>query len=218
MEKHDYLPYHQSLVKFLEIIELDSLESMGEAQIFVCRFRVESAVLLSHMQIVKIPEQELNSIAVALLSFYKGFMARYEHLMAEASVFSGVDERPVIENLFVDAADNLISRPSELPEILELETTNWFDVSDNGSRRTEGLKLAGQLLLNKEFSSEQIIALCRKAAWLTKHDGDPRQVAMAKTLKVECPSFYREYGNLFFKAWNWPSELTEPELAEMLVK
>jgi hypothetical protein len=213
MKKQDYLPYHQSLIPFLRIIELDSLESIGAVQVFICRFRIESTVLLSHMQFVKIPERELNSIALQLLSFYQGFVNRYEHLMAEAVAFSGLDERAVIESRFMTAIEDLISRPSELPEIPELETANWFDVPDDQSDETLGLRLAGQFLLDKGFPVSQISSLCRKAAWFIENEGDLRSTAMEKVLKIECPNFFKEYGDLFIKAWTWPSELTASEFA-----
>ncbi|MFA6514098.1 MAG: hypothetical protein WCT50_02280 [Patescibacteria group bacterium] len=213
MEKQDHLPYHQSLVKFLEIIELDSQEFISMEPVFICRFRLESAVLLSHMQIVKIPEKELNFTAVNLLSFYKEFMIRYEHLMDEATSFSKVNEKEVIGHCFMNAVHDLISRPSESPEIPELETINWFDVPDDQSDEALGLRLAGELLLNKGLSVNQITSLCGKAAWFMKNYGDIRSAAMEKVLKIECPNFFREWGSLFIKTWTWPSQLTESEFA-----
>lgn len=103
------MPFHKSLIKFLEIRESVLVESLGDKK-FAPRFRLEANVLLDHMKISIIPEEELYQTAIHLLSFYRSFMIRYGKLIPETSPAGVGDEKVIIESIFMDAVEDIMAR------------------------------------------------------------------------------------------------------------
>lgn len=109
METKILMPFHESCIQSLSLVEKNLLEiiSPGIGDIFICRFRMEIKPLLELIKITAIPEKHLTQVIEGIKSFYQGFESRYDRAVRG---FRNKEERRAIDSYFADTINTLERR------------------------------------------------------------------------------------------------------------